>query len=274
VCLAAAQRAGSQSLRDVQPTARMNSGKMARAGNIRRSLNTGAIPNESPVLCFQSGIGWRRVPTGKLNGPRTPGSCSSDKIEASGSAAGVSSQSAYAQPNSAKQGLSPEVDMEDVSTDNHAQKVPFAHSTSVNSGTLAALPGNALFSRAMGAASGRRMMALKSMPSGSPHLSAGSKPGASFNPVGDLQFHAYISSIVLRRMIRTAPDLQTRIKLQGLQKKLSNQSYISTAPSRESQPMKARLKHHHDRASYPSPTQGGHSPATDSNMALSSLTHP
>jgi hypothetical protein len=226
------------------------------------------------VLCFQPGIGWQRVPMGKPSGPGTPGSCNSDKIEAIRSATGVSSQSVYAQPNSAKQGLAPEGGMEDVTTGNHAQTVTSAHSTSMNTATLASLPGNTLFNPANGATSGRRMMALTLMPSGSTHLSSGTEPGVSSDPVSDLKSHAYISSIVLRRMIRTAPDLQTRIKLQELQNKLSNKSHISTANSRGNQATKGRLKTHHDKATYSSSMSGGHSRATDSTMTLSSHPHP
>jgi hypothetical protein len=274
VCLAAAQRARCQSIHDLQLTTQTNSGKTAKAGNIRRSENTRAIPKESPLLSFQPGIGWRRVPLGKLSGAGSPGSGNSDKVDALRSAAGANPQSVYAPHNTAKQELAPELAMEDVTTGNHAKTESFAHSTSVNLGSLAALPGNTLFSPAMGAASGRRRMAMTSVPSDSQHLSAGTEPGVSSGPVRDLQSHAYISSILLRRMIRTAPDLQTRIKLQELQNKLSNQSHTAKVNSRGNQATKMQSTIHHDRANYSSSMRGGHRSAGDSTMALSSNTHP
>ncbi len=49
------------------------------------------------------------------------------------------------------------------------------------------------------------------------YLASAAESDARANQVGALPFRAYISSIKLRRLIRNAPNFQTRIKLQQLQ---------------------------------------------------------
>jgi hypothetical protein len=273
-CFAAAQRAGSQSLQGGQLTTQTNSGKTAKAGNIGRSLNTGPLPKGSPVLYFEPGIGWQRVPMGKLSGADTPGSSNSGKIEANRSATRASSQSVYRQPNGAKPGLAPEVRMGDTTTGNHAQTVASARLPGISAGTLPSLPGTSLFNPASGATSGRRTMTLGSMPSGSTHRSSGGEPGISSNQVSDLKSHAYISSIVLRRMIRTAPDLETRIKLQEIQGKLSSKSHASSVSSKGNQARKGRSKGAHVGTADSSSMSDGHGRAADVARALSSRRYP
>ncbi len=271
-CLAAAQRAGSQSLQGGQLTTQTNSGKTAKAGNIGRSLNISSRPKGSPVLYFQPGIGWQRVPMGKLSGADTPDS--SGKNEANGSATGASSQSVHPQPNNAKQGLAPEARMVDITTGHHDQPVTSARLPGMSAGTLPSLQGTSLFNPAGGAASGRRAMTLGSMPSGSTHRSSGSEPGISSNPVNDLKSHAYISSIVLRRMIRTAPDLETRIKLQEIQDKLSNKSHVSSVSSKGNQGVRGRSKGAHVGKADSSFMADGHGRAADVTRTLSSHRYP
>jgi hypothetical protein len=252
-CLGAAQRAGSQSLQGGQLTAQTNSRKTAKAGNIGRSLNTGSLPKEPPVLYFQPGIGWQSIPTGKLSGGDTPGRSSS---------------------NSAKQGLAPEVRMGDITTGIHAQTVASARLPGMSAGTLPSLQGTSLVNPASGAASGRRTVALGSMPSGSTHRSSGGEPGISSNQVSDLKSHAYISSIVLRRMIRTAPDLETRIKLQEIQGKLSSKSHASSVSSKGDRARKGRSKGAHVGTADSSSMSDGHGRAADVARALSSRRYP
>jgi hypothetical protein len=220
------------------------------------------------MVCFQPEIGWQRVPMEKLSGPDTPGSCSSDKIDASKSATGPSSKSIYAQPNSANQGLAPEVGMADVTTGNHAQTATSAHSTNMNIATLSSHPGNSLASRRRGPTG------INSMPSGGTNLSSGSQPGVSADQVKDLKSHAYVSSITVRRMIRNASDLQTRIKLQELQSELSNKSRVSGFSSSGNQSGKGRPKTLHDSKANSSSASDGHGRAADVAIALSSHPHP
>ena len=169
--------------------------------------------------------------------------------------------------------ITPTAGVGDITTGNHGHATS-ARLAGMSTGTLPSLQGTSLFNPVSIAASVRRTMNLGLKPSGSTYLTSGSEPGISSNPVNDLKSHAYISSIVLRRMMRTAPDLQTRIKLQELQNKLSNKSYISATSSKGNQAAKGHLNTHHDKATYSSPMSGDHSPATDRIIALSSHTQP
>lgn len=282
VCLASAQQAGSQILQGGEPATQMGTPKATRTGNKGDPQSPRATPKESPQFCFQPGIGWQRLPGAELNGPGTPGKDSSGNIEANSFAAGGESKAVYAKPASAKPTTSydcPEISMDtitpaagvgDITTGNHGHAVSSARFAGTSAGPLASLRGTSLFNPASGAVSGRRTMTLGSKASGGTYLASGSEAGISSDPVGDLKSHAYISSIVLRRMMRTAPDLQTRIKLQELENKLSNKSYISTTSSKG----KGRLNTHHDKATYSLPMSGGHSSATGRVLALSSRTQP
>jgi hypothetical protein len=220
------------------------------------------------VVCFQPGIGWQRVPMGNLSEPDTPGSCNSDKIEGGKSATGASSQSAYAQPNSARQGLAPEAGIDDVTAGDHPQAVTSAHSTGMNTAALYSLPGNSLASRRRGPT------AMSSMRSGGTNLSSGSQPEVSTDQVKDLKSHAYVSSIMVRRMIRNASDLQTRIKLQELQSELSNKARASGFSSNGYQSSKGRPKTLHVSKANASSSSDGHGRAAGVAIALSSHTHP
>jgi hypothetical protein len=180
--------------------------KVAKKGNIRGALTTGAIPKDS-VLSFKPGIGWQHVATGTLSGSDTFG--------------------------------------------NQAQAMIYASSTSMNAATVASLPGNSLSNPRGGAASGVGMMAP--MPSGGMHLSSKTNAGVSPDKMIDPGSHAYVSSIKLRLMLRNAPDLQTRIKLQELQDRLLNKSHISLGNSKGNKSTKRQTKSQHgSRPHFPS----------------------
>jgi hypothetical protein len=55
------------------------------------------------------------------------------------------------------------------------------------------------------------------MPSAPTHFASDAGPDEHSDLVGERAFHAYISPIKLRRLIRNAPDVRTRMKLQQLQ---------------------------------------------------------
>ena len=257
VWIVASPEARAQILQGGQPATQMGTPKGAKARNQGDSRSPGATPKASVQLCFRPGIGWQRVPPTEPGSAGKSGKDSSNDIEANSSAAGGESKSVYAKPASGKTTTSndcPEISIDtitltagvgDITTGNHGQPMTSARLPGMSAGTLPSLQGTSLFNPAGGAASGRRAMTLGSMPSGSTHRSSGSEPGISSNPVNDLKSHAYISSIVLRRMIRTAPDLETRIKLQELQDKLSNKSHISSVSSKGNQGVRGRSKGAH-----------------------------
>jgi len=66
------------------------------------------------------------------------------------------------------------------------------------------------------------------MPSASTYFASETESNARSDQVGVRAFHAYTSSIKLRRLMRNAPDFRTRIKLQQLQNNLAN----SAAPNK------------------------------------------
>jgi hypothetical protein len=284
VWIAASPEARAQILQGGEPTTQVGTPKAAEAGNMGDSRSPRATAKESVQLCFRPGIGWQRVPTTELGSTGTPGKDSSDEIGANSSAAGGKSKSVYAKPATGKATTSndcPEIPMDtitpaagvgDITTGSQGHAITSARLPDMSTGTLTSQQVTSLFDPASGAASGRRAMTLGSKPSGGTYLALGSGTAISSNPVSDLKSHAYISSIVLRRMIRTAPDLQTRIKLQELQSKLSNKSNISTTSSKGHQATKGRLNTRHDKVTYSSPMSGGHSRATDNIIALSSHT--
>ena len=238
VCLATSQRASSQTLEEDHLTTQVAPRKAAKAGKNRGSLIIGAIPKVSPGLCFQPGIGWQRVPMGKPNGSDITGCGTSNNIEATKSTTAESLASLYAQHSGSKQAIAPGIEMESAVAGNHGQAAAPSGSRSIDTGALASLPGNLPFNPASGAASGRRTAAMSSMPSGGMHLPSGPKPEISADQVKDLGSHAYVSPITVRRMIRNTSDLQTRIKLQELQSKLSNKSQVSRVSSNGNQSRK------------------------------------
>jgi hypothetical protein len=251
VCLAASERGSSQTHQEDHLTTQVAPRKAAKAGNIRGTLTTGTISKESPLLCFRPGIGWQRVPAGRLSGADTPGCDTSSNIEATESATAESSESG-----------------------NHGQATASGGATRMNAGTLASLSGTSLFNPASSAGSGRRMVPPGSMPSGSTHRASGSEPGVSADQVKDLKSHAYVSSITVRRMMRNASDLQTRIKLQELQSKLSNKTHVSTVSSKGNPARKGRSKDHHVSTADSSPMSDGHGRAAYVARTLSSHSYP
>lgn len=240
--------------------------KPAYAETVRSSLTIGAIPGELSSLCFAPGIGWQRIPssplrvTEKVSTNGIPGGGASGGMGADGGAAGGSSISVYAQPSRAKQSLSnecpgtltspiaPGVAIGDEIGDKHAQVMTSVRATSMNAGAQDWLQANSVLNPASSAASQRLTMGLSSTPTGGTHVSAGTRSGVSEAQINGLKAHAYVSSIELRRMIRNAPDLQTRIKLQELKNNLAKKSRISTINSAKDQARRQPLKQRdHDR---------------------------
>jgi hypothetical protein len=256
--------------------------KPAHAGSIRGSLTMGAIPGEPQRLCFQSGIGWLSVPaaafgnTGSLSAPGTIDSATLGGIAAKNSGAGGSSQSVYARLSGAKQAMSNEcpgmltnaiasgISIDEVITGKHAQSMTAVRATSMNAGAQDWLQANSVLNPASSAASQRLTMGLSSMPGGGTRVSAGTRPGVSAAQINGLKAHTYVSSIELRRMMRSAPDLQTLIKLQELQDYLAKKSRISTVTSTKDKATKQPLKQRDHNRPYSSSISSHYRHGTDS----------
>lgn len=240
VLLAAAPGASSQTPRSGSSRSQVAAGKSGKSGKSRSSLATAAIPKASPRLCFQPGVGWQST---TLTG---------QPMEAvSGSASGANRQSANPRLSGAdpahsaecggnltdERGLGVEVEKKFTALN---RTIGSAGSTS-KPGTVTPRQLNSTVSpngtgglKGSGAPEPARMT-----PSAvaSAFTSAASEAGsdAPSDQPGGRAFHAYTSSIKLRRLIRNASDFRTRIKLQQLQDNPANHTKPGSAAGRPPQ---------------------------------------
>jgi hypothetical protein len=142
----------------------------------------------------------------------------------------------------------------------------------MNAGAQDWLRANSVLNPASGAASQRLTMGLTSMPAGGRHVSAGSQPAVSEAQINGLKAHAYVSSVELRRLMRSAPDLETRIELQELQDNLAKKSRISTATSTKDKTTKQPLKQRAHNRPYSSSISSKYGHGTDGARAAHSHT--
>jgi hypothetical protein len=142
----------------------------------------------------------------------------------------------------------------------------------MNSGAQDWLQANSVLNPPSSAASQRLTMGLSAMPTGGTHVSAASRPGVSEAQINGLKAHAYVSSVELRRLMRSAPDLQTRIELQELQKRVAKKSRISTVNSTKGKATKQPLKQRDYNRPYSSSISGKSGHVTDSARAAHSHT--
>jgi hypothetical protein len=226
VLLAAATQASPQTVQSDPPTRQMVVHQTRKSGNSRSALAT--VPAALPGLCFQPGVGWRRnlpeqpgVPaTGETNAPIAHG------VNGSTGMAGPQSIDdrlfgdrllSATQPNSTEcAGISTnqrglETGVEKFTNLNLSG--PLRSPGSTKPGTLTALQVNSPHHGHGGA--GRARVTPGIMPS--THFALGNREDTNPDQVGIRAYHAYISSIKLRRWIRNAPDFRTRSKLQQLE---------------------------------------------------------
>ena len=264
----------------------------AKAGYSGGSPTADAMPAGESRLCFQPGIGWLSVPAaafgnaGSLSAPGTIDNATLGGIATKNSGAGGSSQSLYARLSGAKQAVSnecpgmltntlaPGVAIEDVIAGKHPQAGTSARSMNMNAGAQDWLQTNSVLNPASGAAAQRLIMGLSSVPASGTDFSAGSRSGVSTDQISALKTHGYVSSIKLRRMIRNAPDLETRIKLQELQDKRAKKSHSSTANSKGNRATKERLENRSASKTHSLPPSGEHDHATNRTRKLSPLAYP
>jgi hypothetical protein len=194
--------------------------KTTKLGNSRRLPDLGSM---APGLCFQPGVGWQRI----LAGPPA-----ASAARASNDAAGEANpQSLHAKLLSAKQAHSAECagglpDRKALGADVETLAV-FDPNRTIRS-TVSTKPGSFISLRAKSpfhpdgsAALNLGRMTPSAMPSDP--MSSASEKGRddSSDQVSDRTFHAYISPIKLRRLMRNAPDFKSRMKMQQLQSGLA-----------------------------------------------------
>ena len=193
--LAAAPEASPQIAQSGLPTRQAALRKTGKFGKNGSSPATGAMPG----LCFQPGVGWQSILPEPPGVPAKPGTNSSIGPEVSRSTSVVNAQSMYARSSSAKQVYAAE-----------------CGGNSINKNALGAGVNSPY--RPNGSAGPERVRTQPSaMPPNSTYFALEDEPDARSDQASVRAFHAYTSSIKLRRLIRNAPDFRTRIKLQQLQ---------------------------------------------------------
>lgn len=243
-------------------------------------------------LCFQPGIGWQPVPepvfgdTGKLGAPHIAGRGAPAGPVASGFATGGSSRLLNAQssrgthrrssacPGPPMNATAIEAIVGNVPANNQINGVAATPLVDMNGGAQYRLQTNPAPTPANRFAFQPSTMGGSSAPVGGNQSSAGTRPGTSADQVGSLANHAYVSPIKLRRMIRNAPDLQTRMRLREMQKNLAEKSRIPAANQPGNNPMgknttgnramKEQLKNQQGRKIHPLTVSGGHDRVSDS----------
>jgi hypothetical protein len=227
VLLAAAPEASPQTAQSGPPTRQVALRKTGKLRNNGSSPATGATPGAMPGLCFQPGVGWQSIHPEAPGVPATPGTNGSIGLEVSRSTSVANAQSIHGRSSSAKQAYAAEcagnsinkkalgAGVEKFTILNRPQTMRSAGSTKPS--TVTSLHVNSPY-YANGSAG---LEPVGMMPSALPptptYFASEAEPDARSDQVGVRAFHAYISSIKLRRLIRNAPDFRTRIKLQQLQ---------------------------------------------------------
>jgi hypothetical protein len=250
VLLAAAAPASPQAAPSGSSTSRVATGKNGKSGNSRSSLATGATPGPSSRLCFQPGVGWQSILPGQPSEAATRDTNASMGLEVSGSASGANPQSAYPRLSGAKQVHSAECAgklTEDQVPGVGIDKKSTALNSTIRSagsttkpGPVTPLRGNSPYHlNGTGGSGTGRTTAVPSAPA-----SAASEggPDAPSDLLGVRAFHAYTSSIKLRRLIRNAPDFRTRIRLQQLQDNPANQLHRARVDTKAGQAARRPLK--------------------------------
>jgi hypothetical protein len=208
VLLAAAPEASPQTAQSGPPTKQVVVRKTGKSGSNRSSAATGATPGALPGLCFQPGVGWQSILPEPPGVPATLDTNTSIGLAERGSASGSNPQSVYARFSNAKQAQSAE-----------------CAGNSANKKALGAGAEKSLHTKSPYGSAGLKPVRMmpNAMPPAPTYFASEAESNARSDQVGVRPFHAYISSIKLRRLIRNAPDFRTRIKLQQLQKNPATQ---------------------------------------------------
>jgi hypothetical protein len=216
VLLAAAPEASPQTAQSGPPT---RQAALRKTGKFRKNGSSSA-PGAMPALCFQPGIGWQSIHPEPPGVPTTPGTSGSLGLEVSRSTSVANGQSIYARSSSARQVYAAEcagASIKKKALGADGEKLTILNRPQTKPGTVPSLPVNSP-GHAHGSAGlepVRRMSSV--MPPAPTHFASDAEPDLRSDRVGVHAFHAYVSSIKLRRLIRDEPDFRTRVKLQQLQ---------------------------------------------------------
>ncbi len=216
VLLAAAPEASPQTAQSGPPTRQAALRKTGKFGKNGSSSATAAMP----ALCFQPGIGWQRIHPEPPGVTATPGTNGSIGLEVSGSTSVANAPSSYARPSSAKQVYAagcPGNSVDKKALGAGVEKFTILNRPQARPGAVASLHVNSPYHANGGAGLEPQRMMPGAMSPTPTDLATEADPGLRSDQVSLRAFHAYISSIKLRRLIRNAPDFRTRVKMQQLQ---------------------------------------------------------
>ncbi len=201
--LAAVPEAIPQTAQNRAPTKQVDHRKTGKSENNGSSSVIGTALGAKTELCFQPGVGWQRI----LPEPATQGAHGSIGPEVTRSTS--AQQPAKCTGNSINR-TAPGAGVEEPTTLNRHQTMRSGRST--NPGTVASNHVNSQY-RAHGSGG----FAPRGIAPAPTYLASEAESDAHPDVVGVGAFHAYTSSIKLRRLIRNAPDFRTRAQLQQLQ---------------------------------------------------------
>jgi hypothetical protein len=203
-----------------------NTQKSSSVSNVRSMLATGSVPGESQGLCFQRGIGWQRIPQNSVDFTHKTspvgGSTSTTEVGVSSSGMGQVSQDQCAgiMTNVVARGAV----VEDIVAGKQSNAADSnIRTTNANFGVQNWLNADTLLNPASSLAATRLTMGLSPNLTDSKHFSHGTGQSSSENSIQELEGHAYLSPIKLRKMMRNAPDLETRLRLRRLLEKLNDE---------------------------------------------------
>jgi hypothetical protein len=232
VLLAAAPQMSPQTSLSGPPASQAAVRKTGKAGNSRTSPSRNAIT--SPGLCFQPGVGWQRNFTGQPNPTSADASLLSAKQPHSAKCPGISTD---------KRELGGGVESLAILNPNPA----IQSAGSAKPGALPSFRANPSLHPSGRAGLNSTAMTPSAMPSALTYSSGEAGPDKHSNQMGERAFHAYTSPIKLRRLIRSAPDFRTRMKLQQLENSQAPKSHHATVDSKTGQspgkPLKGERVH-------------------------------
>jgi hypothetical protein len=212
-------------------TVKKKTQKPSSVSNVRSKLATGSVPGESQGLCFQPGIGWQRVPQNSVDFTHntSPVGGSTSRTEVGASSSGMSQvsqdQCAGTMTNASARGAVVENIV--AGKQSHAADSNI-RTTNENVGVQNWLDADTVLNPSSSLAATRLTMGLSASLTDSKHFSHGTGPSSSESSVQEFESHAYVSPIKLRKMMRSAPDLETRLKLRKLSEDQKRKSGIST----------------------------------------------
>jgi hypothetical protein len=229
VLLAAVPGAIPQTAQSGPPTRQAALRKTGKSGTNGSSPATGANPGALPGLCFQPGVGWQRILLPPPSVPATPGThgnAPSVDVRLSSARSSSTQQVAECAGNSInKKAIGAGVDVERLTILNRPQTTGSAGPA--KSGTATSLHVNSPYN-----AHGSTSLEPVGIAPAPTYFVSEAEPDAHPDHVGVRAFHAYTSSIKLRRLIRNTPDFRTRIRLQQLQNSPAAQLHKARAATK------------------------------------------